>query len=178
MVYCRHRGREGYEEVSVDQILLGLAQLVVAVLLSTIAAYLAFYFFQWFTQDLDEKWALRRGNAAVGVVLGAMLVSVAIVLRPALVVETDLLDVGTDLFFRVLLAQALRISVGLILAVIALVLGLYLFTTLTRDLDETQELREGNMAVAGLLAGVVIGVGLLVGQAVGQIMDFFTSVLF
>jgi uncharacterized membrane protein YjfL (UPF0719 family) len=162
----------------VAQLLLGLAQLIVAVLLSTFAAYLAFYLFQWFTQDLDEKWALGRGNAAVGVVLGAMLVSVAIVLRPALLVQTDLWDVGTDLFFRVLLSQALRISVGLVLAVIALVLAIYLFTTLTRGLDETQELRNGNMAVAGLMAGVVIGVGLLVGQAVSQIMDLLTSLLF
>jgi uncharacterized membrane protein YjfL (UPF0719 family) len=162
----------------VGQLLLGLAQLVIAVLLSTFAAYLAFYLFQWFTQDLDEEWALHQGNAAVGVVLGAMLVSVAIVLRPALLVRTDLWDVGTDFFFRVLLTQALRISVGLILAVIALVLAIYLFTTLTRGLDETHELRNGNMAVAGLMAGVVIGVGLLVGQAVGQIMDFLTAVLF
>lgn len=160
------------------QLLLGLAQLVVAVLLSTFAAYLAYYVFQWFTRDLDEKWALRQGNAAVGVVLGAMLVSVAIVLRPALLIQTDLWDVGTDLFFRVLLAQVLRISVGLVLAVVALVLALYLFTTLTRGLDESQELRSGNMAVAGLMAGVVIGVGLLVGQAVGQIMDLLTTLLF
>jgi uncharacterized membrane protein YjfL (UPF0719 family) len=93
-------------------------------------------------------------------------------------VNPSLWDVGNVLFLWVLLAQALRITVGLVLAVLALVLALYLFTTLTRGIDETEELRNGNMAVAGLMAGVVIGVGLLVGQAVGQIMDLVSSVLF
>ncbi|MCL7454950.1 MAG: DUF350 domain-containing protein, partial [Anaerolineae bacterium] len=76
------------------QLLLGLAQLVVAIILSAIAAYLAFYLFQWFTRDLDEWAELRRGNAAVGLVLGAIIVGVAIVLRPALTVNVEGWDVG------------------------------------------------------------------------------------
>jgi len=159
-------------------LLLSLAQLVVAVVLSAIAAYLAFYLFQWFTHDLDEWEELRQGNAAVGIVLGAILVAVAIVLHPALTVNTATWDVGGDLFFRVLLAEALQLAVGLVLAVVTLALALYLFAGLTRGIDEVEELKRGNLAIAGLLAGVVVGVGLLVSQAVGEIMLLVSSILF
>jgi uncharacterized membrane protein YjfL (UPF0719 family) len=160
------------------QLFLSLAQLVVAAILSAIAAYLAFYLFQWFTRNLDEWEELRRGNAAVGVVLGAIVISVAIVLRPALVVDTATWDVGTALVTQALLVEAIQIAVGLVLVVITLALALYLFAGLTRGIDEVEEIKKGNLAVAGLLAGVVVGVGLMISQAVGQIMDLISSLLF
>ena len=160
------------------QLLVSLSQLAVALVLSAIAAYLTFYLFQLFTRNLDEWEALRQGNAAVGVVLGAMLISVAIVLRPAIVVSPSVWDVGRDFFFRVLLAQVLQLMVGMVLAVITLTVALYLFAALTRGIDEVEELGKGNLAIAGLLAGVVIGVGLMVAQAVGQVMGWVASLVF
>jgi uncharacterized membrane protein YjfL (UPF0719 family) len=166
------------EEGTVNQFFLSLAQLAVAIVLSAIAAYLAFYLFQWFTRDLDEWEELRRGNAAVGLVLGAIVVAVAIVLRPALSVTTATWDVGASLFFRTLLAEALQLAVGLVLAVITLALALYLFAALTRGIDEVAELKNGNLAIAGLLAGVVVGVGLMVSQGVAEVMTLISSILF
>jgi len=162
----------------VGQLLLSLAQLAVAIILSAIAAYLAFYLFQWFTRDLDEWAELRRGNPAVGTVLGAIIVAVAIVLRPALRVNVEGWDVGRNVYFWVLFAEGAQLAVGLVFAVITLALALYLFATLTRGIDEVAELASGNMAVAGLLAGVVIGVGLMVSQAVEQIMALISTVFF
>ena len=161
-----------------QELLLSLIQLVIAVVLSAIAAFLAFYLFQWFSRGVDEWQALRQGNAAVGIVLGAVLVAVAIVLRPALFVDQTALDVGSQAFTQVLLAEAVQLGVGLLLAVVTVVLSLYLFAFLTRGIDEVEELMKGNLAVAGLLAGVVIGVALMVSQAVDQIMHLVVTVLF
>ena len=85
---------------------------------------------------------------------------------------------AAPLFFRVLLAEAVQLAVGLVLAVVTLAVALYLFAALTRGIDEAEELKKGNLAIAGLLAGVVIGVGLMVSQAVGEIMRLVASVLF
>jgi uncharacterized membrane protein YjfL (UPF0719 family) len=159
----------------VAQLLLGLAQLAIAVILSAIAAYLTFYLFQWFTRNLDEWEELRQGNPAVGIVLGAIMIAVAIVLRPALAVDTTLWDVGRNLFFRALLAEAMQLALGLVLAVITLALALFLFAALTRGIDEVEELKKGNLAIAGLLAGVTVGVGLLVSQPIEQMMALVSS---
>jgi len=161
-----------------DQLWLGLIQLIITVVLGAIAVFLALFLFQWFTRGMDEWQLLRDGNAAVGIVLGAMLVAVAIILRPALSVDTSTWDVGGSAFGQVLLAQALQLVVGLVLAVVILEVALFLFSALTRGIDEVAELRKGNLAVAGMLAGLLIGIGVMASQAVGQIMSLVASLLF
>lgn len=161
-----------------EELLLSLLQLVVAIILSAIAAFLALYLFQRFTRHFDEWEALRQRNTAVGIVLGATLVSAALVLRPALAVDLTSWDVGRAFFVQALLVEALQLAVGLVLVVIALSFGLYLFSLLTRGIDELEALKEGNLAVAVLLAGVVLGVGLMMSQAVGQIMALVPSLVF
>ena len=160
------------------QVLLGLGQLAIATILGAVVAFLSFYLFQWFTRDLDEWQELRQGNPAVGLVLGAILVSVALVLRPALAVEKSMWDVGSQVYVQTLLAEALQVAIGLILAVLALGLALLIFAALTRGIDEVEELKRGNLAVGGLLAGVILGVGMMVSQAVSQIMTSVSSLLF
>lgn len=160
------------------QVLLGLGQLAIATILGAVVAFLSFYLFQWFTRDLDEWQELRQGNPAVGLVLGAILVSVALVLRPALAVEKSMWDVGSQAYVQTLLAEALQVAIGLILAVLALGLALLIFAALTRGIDEVEELKRGNLAVGGLLAGVILGVGMMVSQAVSQIMTSVSSLLF
>jgi uncharacterized membrane protein YjfL (UPF0719 family) len=167
-----------FEEEHVGEILLSLAYLVVAVLLAAIIAYLSFFLFQAVTRRIDEWEELRQGNPAIGLVLGAAVIAVAIVLRPALEVSTSLWDAGQDLYVRVLLVQAIHIVIGLILAAIALVFAVYLFSTLTRGLDEIAELKRGNIAVAGLLSGVLIAVGLMISQAVEQVLALLSSLWF
>jgi len=161
-----------------DQLLLGLAQLLIAIVLGAIVAFLSFSLFQWFTRELDEWEELRRGNPAIGTVLGTMLVSVALVLRPALAVETQTWDAGHQVYVQTLLAEALQVAIGLFLAVLAIGLALLIFAALTRGLDEIEELKNGNLAVGGLLAGVVLGVGIMVSQAVSQLVATVSSLIF
>lgn len=161
-----------------DELFLGLAQLAVAIILSGVAAYLAYAVLSWFSRDLDEEDAIGKGNVAVGLVLGSSVVAVAIMLRPALVVDTAAWDVGSLPVAKLLLAQALQLVIGLVFAVIALVLALFLFSSLTRRIDEVAQLKDGNLAVAALLSGVVIAVGILISQALDEIIRLVSSVLF
>lgn len=161
-----------------NQFFLSLAQLALAIVLSAIAAYLAFYLFQAATRGLDEVKALRAGNPAVGLVLSANVIAVAVILRPALVVDTSAWDVGSGLIAKALLAEAIQLAMALVIAVIAIALALLIFSGLTRGIDEIRELEQGNVAVAALLAGVVLGVSLMVSHATAQLISPVSSLLF
>ena len=150
----------------IASVFLSGVQLLLAVVLSALAAYLGVWLFDRATPGLDEWAELRKGNPAVGVVMGAVVVGVAIILRPALNIASLRLDVGATLDVALrLLTQALLVAVGLVLSLATIAFALWLFTRLTGELDEWAEIAKGNVGVAALLAGVILGTALLSGVA-------------
>ena len=152
-------------------IFLSIVQLLLAVLLSALAAYLGVWVFNRSTPGLDEWAELRKGNPAVGVVMGAVIVGIAIILRPALQVVALQLDAGATLevVWR-LLAQALLVAVGLALSLAIIAFALWMFTRLTGELDEWAEIAKGKVGVAVMLAGVILATALLSGAALDSVL--------
>jgi uncharacterized membrane protein YjfL (UPF0719 family) len=150
----------------ISSVFLSGVQLLLAVVLSALAAYLGVWLFNRATPGLDEWAELRKGNPAVGVVMGAVVVGVAVIVRPALNIASLRLDVGATLDVALrLLTQALLVAVGLVLSLAAIAFSLWLFTRLTGELDEWAEIAKGNVGVAALLAGVILGTAILSGVA-------------
>jgi uncharacterized membrane protein YjfL (UPF0719 family) len=158
--------------------LLMLAQLVVAVLTGAVATYMGVVLFDRATRGIDEWQELRQGNPAIGIVLGAIVVAVAWILRPALQVPVGGWDVGGLRVAAALAVEAVQLLLGLILAVLSILFALWLFDRFTARLDEWAELQRGNVAVAALLAGVILAVALLVGTATEEIFQLVTPYLF
>jgi len=158
--------------------LLILVQLVVAVLVGAGATYLGVLLFGRATRGIDEWQELRKGNAAIGIVLGAIVVAIAWVLRPTLYVPAGGWDVGIFRAIAALGVEAMQLLLGFVLALLSILFSLWLFDRLTTHLDEWAELRRGNVAVACMLAGVILAVSLLVGVAVDGILKLVTPYLF
>jgi uncharacterized membrane protein YjfL (UPF0719 family) len=155
----------------IASVFLSGVQLLLAVILSALAAYLGAWLFNRSTPGLDEWAELRKGNPAVGVVMGAVIAGVAIILRPALRVVPLQVDSGAtlDVAWR-LLAQTIQVAVGLALSLAVIAFALWLFTKLTGELDEWAEIGKGNVGVAAMLAGVIIATALLSGVALDSIL--------
>ncbi len=157
------------------QLFVSVAQIVIAVILAAVASYLGLLLFNRATRNLDEWAELRRGNTAMGVVLGSIIVGIALILRPTLTVPPSG-DTGARLYPAfALLTQAAGILVGLILALSAIIFAVGLFDRLTGQIDELAELQQGNMAVAAMLVGVILSVSLLMAQAIEQILTWFAA---
>jgi len=142
-------------------LLVSVAQIIIAVIMAVVTAYLGLVLFNRATRDLNEWAEIRRGNTAMGVVLGSIIVGIALILRPALVVPRP---TGTGAVLQpvyVLLTQMAGLAVGLVLALSAIVFAVALFDQLTGEVDELAELQRGNMAVAAVLVGVILSVSLL-----------------
>jgi uncharacterized membrane protein YjfL (UPF0719 family) len=147
------------------------AQLVISIISAAIVAYLSVWLFDRATRGIDEWAELRKGNIAVGIVLGAVIVGVAIILKPALIPVS--LNLDTNPANQVpyqLLTQGLQILIGLFLSVISIGLSLWLFTRLTGSIDEWAEIARGNAAIAIMLAGVILATALIASTALDSIL--------
>lgn len=158
------------------QLLVSIAQIVMAVILGVIAAYLGVVLFNRATRHVDEWAEIRRGNAAMGLIVGSIILGIAFVLQSSLAVELPG-DVGNRGPLYVLLAHAAGLIASLLLALIAIVFAAALFDRLTGQIDELAELQRGNLAVAAMLAGVILAVAWLMAGAMGQIMKWFVFLL-
>jgi uncharacterized membrane protein YjfL (UPF0719 family) len=161
--------------MGMEQLLVSVAQVIIAVILAAVASYLGLVLFGRATRDLDEWAELRKGNAAMGFVLGSIIVGIALILRPALTVPPAG-DTGARFYPALaLLVQAGGVLMGLLLALSAIVFAVGLFDRLTGAIDELAELQKGNMAVAAVLVGVILSVSLLMSQAIDQIVGWFVA---
>ncbi len=146
-------------------------QFVVAIVAAAIVAYLSVWLFDKATRGLDEWNELRKGNLAVGVILGAAIIGVGIVLKPALAPLNLNLDAAPveAVVYRILLHGA-QVLVGVVLAMVSLGLSLWLFTRLTGSIDEWAEIGRGNLAIATVLAGVIVATALITGTTLEAIL--------
>ena len=95
------------------QLIVSVANIIIAVILGVLASYIGVWLFSRSTRHLDDWAEVRRGNAGMGIVLGAIIVGIAIILKPAV----DLpLTVNTSNPGFVLLGEIAGIIVGLVLA--------------------------------------------------------------
>lgn len=156
------------------QLIISVANIIIAVILGVIASYIGVWLFAKSTRHLDDWGEVRRGNTGMGIVMGAIIIGIAIILKPAI----DLpLAVEVEQPFLVLLGEIIGIAVGLVLAVSAIVFSAGMFDRLVGDIDELSELQRGNMAVAVIMAAVILAISLLISGAVASIIRWFTIVL-
>ena len=158
------------------QLLVSLAQVIVAVILAVVASYLGLVLFNKATRGMDEWAEIGNGNTALGIVLCSVIIGVAIILRPVMSVPPAV-DAGRLYPAYVLVTQLVGMIVGLLVALSSIIVAVVLFDQLTGKIDELGELRKGNVAVAAVLAGLVLAVSLLMSGAVAQIVTWFSSVV-
>jgi len=160
---------------SFGQLLVSVANIVIAVILGVLASYIGVWLFARSTRHLDDWGEVRRGNAGMGVVLGAIIVGIAIILKPAVDLPLTPEMVNPAL---ILLGEVVGIGIGLVLALSAIVFSVGLFGRLVAGkIDELYELQNGNLAVAAIMAAVIIAVSLLISGAVASTVHWFIAFL-
>jgi uncharacterized membrane protein YjfL (UPF0719 family) len=150
----------------------GLFQLIISIILAVIALYLGFAVMSKITKNIDEEKELARGNAAAGIVVASVFVAIALVVQSGVsgltvginkAVNIGILSVDGMSVIAIALAQLI---LGIVLAVEAIYLALYILDRLTESLHEFEEIRKGNIAVALEMAGMIIAVAVIIQSGV------------
>lgn len=150
--------------------------LVIGVILAVGGSYCSLCLFSRLTKTIDERAELRKGNTAIGIVLFSVFVSVGIVLYAGIVGIAPalryMIQVGpsTPGAMVSLSLAFLQLAICGALAVIGIYITFVLFSRLTGDMDEFEEISKGNTAVALEMSGIAILTALLINAGISCIM--------
>jgi uncharacterized membrane protein YjfL (UPF0719 family) len=147
---------------------IGLIQLIIAIVFAVIALYIGFTVFGKVTGTIDEQKELAKGNVAFGIVVAAIFVAIAVVVQSG--VSGISVGIGkatahglTSMDGMIAIGVAFaQLILGILLAIGAIYLALSILDKLTKGIEEFEELKKGNVAVALEMAGVIIAVALII----------------
>ncbi|WP_321508682.1 DUF350 domain-containing protein [uncultured Methanoregula sp.] len=153
----------------------GIIQLVIAIIFAVVALYIGFSVFGKVTGSIDEQKELAKGNVAFGIVVAAIFIAIALIVQSG--VSGISVGIGKATALGLTSADGLvaicvafiQLILGILLAVGAIYLALSILDKLTKGIEEFEELKKGNVAVALEMAGVIIAVALIIQSGIGGI---------
>ena len=149
--------------------IVGIIQLVIAIILAVAALYIGFSVLGKITKGIDEEKEIARGNTAVGILVASVFFAIGIVVQSGVAGISDGIKAaqaaGGILSAGGLVAiglSILQLILGIVLAIAAIYLALNILDKLTKGIEEFEELKKGNVAVALEMAGVIITTAIII----------------
>jgi uncharacterized membrane protein YjfL (UPF0719 family) len=160
--------------------IVGIIQLVIALILAVAALYISFNVLGKITKGIDEEKEIAKGNVAVGILVASVFIAIGVVVQSGVtgisdglkIAVKELSFIGTNGIMPVIvpiLMSIIQLILGIFLAIGAIYLALNILDKLTKGIDEFEELKKGNVAVALEMAGVIITVAIIVQSGVAGI---------
>ena len=153
-------------------VVVGLIQLIVSIIFAVLALYIGFAVLIKINKNMDEEKELARGNVAVGIIVAAVFVAIALVVQSGVsglsvginkALSVGILSVDGLLAIGVAFIQLI---LGIVLAIGAIYLALNVLDKLTKGVNEFEEIKKGNVAVALMMGGVIIAVAVIIQSGV------------
>ena len=145
---------------------MGLLQLIVGLVLAIACIYIGLSLFGKFTKGMDEWAEIKKGNTAVALVQAAIILAIANVVQSGVVGLTNVLMslnlANPQAFINAIIGGIVQLVAGIVFAVIAIYLAINVLDRITKEIDEMEELKKGNVAVAVIMAGVLLAVSFVV----------------
>jgi uncharacterized membrane protein YjfL (UPF0719 family) len=151
---------------------IGLVQLIIAIIFSVMALYIGVWTLAKITKNMDQEKELAKGNAAVGILVAAVFVAIGLVVQSGVsglsVGIGKAASVGLFSLDGILAIGAafVQLILGIVLAIAAIYLALNILDKLTKGVDEFEEIKKGNVAVALEMGGVIIAVAVIIQSGV------------
>jgi len=144
----------------------GLIQLLVAIILAVVALYIGYSVFSRITKGIEEEKELMKGNTAVGILIASIFFAIAIVVQSGIAgISIGITKALSGDWFS-LIAAIIQLVLGIILAIVAIYLALSVLDRLTKGVNEFEEIKKGNVAVALMMAGVIVATALIIQSGV------------
>ena len=154
-----------------------LTQLVISVLIGTIVLYTSYILVEKY---IRKKHKIDLNNTAYGILCSSILFSVGYLIsgiKDPIINSVQLIQRDPD-FIGSVFFEGLKYS-GLFLAITVFIiwainlLAIYLFTLMTKNVKEFEEIKNNNLAISLIIASIVISVTLMIKSSLYLILESF-----
>ncbi len=157
--------------------IIGIIQLIISIILAVAALYISFSVLDKITKGIDEEKEIAKGNTAIGIIVASVFIAIGVVVQSGVAGISDGLKIAVPLIIQGQIMAAvlpifmsiLQLALGIGLAIVAIYLALNVLDKLTKGIEEFEELKKGNVAVALVMAGVIITVAIIIQSGVAGI---------
>ncbi len=159
----------------IKALIIWILEIAVGVVACAASIYLAIHIFDKTTAHLEEWKELKKGNIAVGILLGGVVFSVMAIIIPAVtnllhgMFNEELMKHPKSLVIVVII-DTLNLLLSMLVATLAVAFTFKLIDHVTRDIEEEKEIQKGNIAVATLTAIVLVASAMLIREVVEHIL--------
>ena len=159
-------------------LVLGLAKALFGIVVGAVGIFVAARALHRLIGSGKTEDETKQGNLAVGVIEAGSLVALGILLRHPVAATFNALDLmyrDAELTLtslrRVGTYALIHLTLSVVVSAAVLALGTWLFTKLTRDVDEMAEIRRGNVAPALVLAAVMVVMAIMTAPGLEMALD-------
>lgn len=145
------------------RILIGVVQLIISFILGLCIVLLSFWVFLKLTKGIDEEEQLKSNNTAVGIMMGSFIFGVTVLLKRSLYPIFSLMkdlalspQTTASSYLAMTFFSIGYIVLSLIVALIIAITALKLLERLTKKIEEMNEIRKNNTAIAIFFAAIFI----------------------
>ena len=159
-------------------LLSGISTVILSLVLGILVLFLGFSFFSKLSIAIDEEEELQKNNIAVAILSASLIFSLGYMMKSSIypliqaffniLFYSDEGVVSSLVGFGFLLLQFL---LTLVISMGSLWVGLKAFTWLTKNLDEFEEIRNNNIAVAILMSAIIITLALFLREGLERLLQ-------
>ncbi len=164
--------------MNLSLLLVGLAKAAFGIVVGAVGIFVASRALHRLIGSGSTDTGQREGNVAIGVLKAGSLVALGILLQHAVSATFDAMDllyrdaaITGKAIGRLGAYAGLHVGLSIVVSAVVLALGTWLFTHLTRGVDEMEEIRGGNMAPAVVLAAVMVVLALMTAPGLQMALD-------
>tara|TARA_B100002052_G_scaffold299118_1_gene335430 strand:- start:6262 stop:6789 length:528 start_codon:yes stop_codon:yes gene_type:complete len=154
-----------------------ITQLIISIVIGTIVLYSSYKIIDKY---IRSKHGIELNNSAYGILCASILFSVGYLIsgvKDPIINSVELIqrnpDFSGSVFFEGLKYSGLFLAISVFVIWLINLLSIYLFTIMTKDVKEFEEIKNNNLAISLITAVIVISISLMVKPSLYLILESF-----
>ena len=164
--------------MNVSLFLIGIGKIVFGIFVGVAGVWMGARMLERLLRTGDMDAELEKGNAAAAVLAAASLLSLGLLVKHAITATFAAIDflirgqtIAAPMLAKVAFYGVLHAALSLTVGAATLAIGTFVFSRLTRGVDEIAQIRKGNVAPAIVLGTVMIVIALVAAPGLETALD-------